>query len=373
MASKYMQNLTQTLQAAGADQTAIPQAAKAAPAEPVAPQSRQQAEPSSGMSVKEAAEKFASQQPASNSGVSTATANLLKKIAIKDDFGDDVEVEVDFSNDDKLREYVSAAHKTKHIESELEVLRSQLAAREAAEKALQSKYGKLFAASTAEEMADVALAERGGLEALVKQKIQEAEEFRKLPEDQQKELIRKQEDRAQQQKFEKMQKELDDKMKKIKEGEEKTQQDAVKTLYMQATAKYCPADTDNADLKKVNRIIWDEAHKELLALKQTGAVLTQAVVDQKFQKAFMNNKSLVTAAKGANVQTNSMVEATREQTGAANNSASSASSGINEAALIDKWFHLINAGRGGEVAKEVASNPKVLNPIYVKLAARYRR
>jgi hypothetical protein len=170
-----------------------------------------------------------------------------------------------------------------------------------------------------------------------------------------------------------MQKELDEKMQKIKEGEEKVHQDAVKSLYMQATAKYCPADTDNADLKKINRIIWDEAHRELLALKQTGAILTQAVVDQKFQKAFMNNKSLVTAAKGSNVKVNSMVEATSEQTGAASNSAGTAASNINEAALIDKWFHMINAGRGGEVAREVASNPKVLNPIYIKLAARYRR
>jgi hypothetical protein len=292
---------------------------------------------------------------------------------IKDDFGDDQEIELDLSNEDRLKEYASALHKTKHYESELEVLRSQLAAREKKEQELQAKYGKYLTAATPEEIAEMALSEKGGLEAVVSQRLKEREEFNKLPEDQQKDLIRKQEERAQQLKIEKLQKELDDRMKKIQQGEDTIRKESEMALYRQATSKYCPVVTDNPDLKKVHEIIWKEAHNEITQLKSTGVMVTQAVVEQKFQKAYMNNKNLVSSVKGAG-KNNSIVDATAAATsGAVTKTSSAPVSTVDEGATLTRWYNLMLSGKGGEVLREIATNPRELQPLHGKLAAMFKR
>lgn len=386
MTSKYMQALMDQMSQPGADQTVIPGIGKqasdnivrdlmSAQQSTAQPQSRQSAsEPpaqqSQPINFRDAQKAMEGKQETTTQQV---VSNLLRKVAIKDDFGDDQEIELDLGNDEKLKEIASALHKTKHYESELELIRSQLAAKEKAIAEFNTKYGKLTAASSAEEMAEIILADKGGLDAIVKQKMQEREEFNKLSSEEQKALLARQEEQAKVRQFEKMQKDLDEKMNKIRDAEKASQKEAELTLYRQATAKYCPVEKDNPKLLKVNKLIWDEAHAELSELKKQGVTLTSSIVEQKFQKAYMANKELVQSVKSS--KGNSVLEATQAATSnpASVQSKSAADGVVDEGALLQKWYNLTVAGKGGDVIAEVMSNPKVYQPIYGKLASRFRR
>ena len=78
---------------------------------------------------------------------------LIKKVKVKDDFGDDIEEEIDLGNDEKLQEYLTAKHKNKHLESELELTKGEKAALEAKAKQLSEKYSK-FEGMSPEQIAD---------------------------------------------------------------------------------------------------------------------------------------------------------------------------------------------------------------------------
>ncbi len=299
----------------------------------------------------------------------------LRKVKIMDDFGDEIEEEIDFGKEENIQELVSSRHKSKHLEAELETLRGELTAKELSTKKLMDKYGK-FEGMTAEQIADALFNERGGLSGLVEAKMQEAEAFRKLSKEEQSELLRKQEEKKRSDEIAAREAKLDQRLKDIEAAGEKAKAETLTNLMRSSAGKYCPNKVENKELLKINEMIFKEAQAEISSLAKAGTVLTQTIIEQKFKKAYMNNKGLLDAVKSKNsIQGNGIIEATKAalnvSAGAAATQTSSADT-VNESALLDKWFHLTVNGKGSEVDKEVNSNPSLYKPIFRKLAQRFR-
>jgi hypothetical protein len=295
----------------------------------------------------------------------------IHKVKLTDDFGDETEIEINLADEASIKELATAKHREKHISSELELLKQQIEIERKKAKELSDKYGKLNMAKSEEEMADLLL--NGGLDSLVKRKMQEAAEFEKLSPEAKAELQRRQDEERRKKELDRVQAELDAKLGKIKEAEGKATREAELTLYRQSTAKYCPNDPSKPELNKIHRIVWDEANSEIQKLKAEGVTITAALVDQKFQKAFLSNKALIQSVRG--VQSNTVADATRAVVSgdAAVGSGSAATVGIiNEPELIARWMGLMTSGKGGEVIKEIQSNPKALKPAYDKLLMKLR-
>ena len=370
--SKYMKALMDQMSQPGVDQTIIPGTTKQASGNIVADlglfggnKQQQQAAPiQPAQSVAQPA--AAPVQPAA------VTPGQMHRIKIQDDFGDEQEMEINLADEVAIREFAMAKHREKHIASELELIKQQLESERKRAKELTDKYGKLSGAKSQEEMADLLL--DGGFAALVERKVQEAKEFEKLSPEAKAELQRRQSEENRRKEIDRAQSDLDAKLNKLKEAEGKSNREAELTLYRQATSKYCPNDASKPELNKIHKIVWDEANSEIQKLKSEGITITSALVDQKFQKAFLNNKSLIQSVRG--VQTNTVTDATNKVVNGdavtgmhgSNNSASA----VNESELLGKWMNLMSAGKGGEVIAEIQRDPKALKPVYEKLIQKLR-
>jgi hypothetical protein len=309
--------------------------------------------------------------------VSSASTSNLRKFKILDDFGDEIEEEVDIGKDESLQELVAGRHKSKHLEAELETIRGELSAKELYAKKLMDKYGK-FEGMTSEQIADALLNERGGLNGLVEAKLREQEEFRKLSKEEQTDLVRRQEEKKRNDEITSREDKLNQRLKDIEAAEGRAKAETITNLVRASASKYCPNKVENKELLKINAMIFNEAKAEIAALEKSGVMLTHTIVEQKFKKAFLNNKGLVDSVKSRHsIKGNGIVEATKEALaagGAENQTATKTSSAdsVNESALLDKWFQLTVNGRGSEVEKEVNSNPALYKPIHRKLSQRFR-
>jgi hypothetical protein len=46
---------------------------------------------------------------------------------------------------------------------------------------------------------------------------------------------------------------------------------------------------------------------------------------------------------------------------------------VDEGATLTRWYNLMLSGKGGEVLREIATNPRELQPLHGKLAAMFKR
>jgi hypothetical protein len=290
-------------------------------------------------------------------------AEIIKTraIKIKDDFGDEIEYQVDIENEEALRELVAAKHSMTHTKSENELLRAQM---EALEKNLGAKTSKLGKLAEAVEMGEdaaleVLLEKHGGFQKYLDQKIKEREDYAKLSQKERDSLdiaAREQALRDQQDKF---RKELDAREKSIKEKEAGAAAETEVALYRSSASKYCPLVAETDPAFKVHQLIFNEAKGELNKLKSSGVRLTGAIIEQKFKQAYASNKSLVDAVKPKGQSgSNKLAEDTkRALEGSATNTGNQSAATSSET-LEAHWGELVKNGKTATILKELREHPE---------------
>jgi len=299
----------------------------------------------------------------------------VKKIKFIDDLGDEIEEELDLSEDTKAVEVAKKLRRYNEVEEELKALREETEGLRKSKSGLDSKIKKFLEmeSKSTRERLDHILEKEGGYEALRKKIIDEHEEMSNLSPEERviRETAREREEAKR--KMAELEKKLLDKEKAAEEKSREAER-AAKAATVKAVWKKYTVDNpeSSADIDDINRVILERAMTMIKGLESEGVVVTETILNREFKKASQGLKSLISKHQS---KPTSQVKSASEQLDAAQAAAqgmsnSNSSAGRpNESAIMEKWKGYIREGKPWQILDEVKKNPKLSN-VYSKFANR---
>ncbi len=285
---------------------------------------------------------------------------------IDDESGEEVEEELDLSEDEKAAEIAKRLRRMAAVEEELKALREEnLGFRKGNSQRDEKlkKYSELETKSKREKL-DVLLSDAGGYEALRQEIIKEYEEYMDLtPEERQ----HREDQKAVAEQIKRMA-ELEKKLaEKDKESEnrrmsaERAEKVAtLKAVYTKYTIDNPESDPDIAD---INNLIFTRAQNSIAELEKNGVTVTETILNREFKKASTGLKTKVQAGPKTAAAGKEKIKQVADQLDANMAAAqglqtnSNAGGKQSDGEVMERWRGYLKANQAWKITDEVSKSP----------------